>query len=73
MIAQNIHPSYGLNIDAKNISGQNALHVSILNRQANLVKQLLECKASPVTTLYLDHSAMKGYKPIHLACKAGSK
>jgi len=41
--------------------------------KAHSVKQLLDCKASPVTALYLQNNAMKGYKPIHLACKVGSK
>lgn len=73
IISQHIQTAYGLNVDAKNLNGQTPLHIAVMNNKPNYVKQLLDCKASPVTAFYLNPAAMKGYKPIHLACKIGSK
>lgn len=72
-LGRKTHPSFRLNMDAKNMSGKTALHLAISNRNANVVKQLLECRASPVIPLFLNSNSMKGYKPIHLACKIGDK
>ena len=49
-------------IESKTQEGLTALHLAILNDLPDMVKQLLDCGASPIA------DAPNGYKPIHLAC-----
>lgn len=54
-------------IESRTQENLTALHLAILNDQTELVKQLLDCGASPVA------EGPNSYKPIHLACQWGSK
>ena len=62
------HASKGTNmIDAYQFENLSAIHLAILNENAYVVKQLLDCGANPTV------KAPNGYRPLHLACQWGSK